>query len=568
MPWGRLQKLLLTALVAFAGLLAVDVSPAHADDTAEIRSSCLASGSLSEKIIAIAGKTERWVCGSSNFPIGAERVLLRFEITGKDDLPRYFISRRSALGGLHLLVIDTDGAIRQSFIAADEVSSSLTGGYLKAELPEVTRDSRQVIAVIDLPSHQMTLQRAYLAPRDTGATAENFRFLLLLAALTGTLVMPLIFNAAFYRVLRERFVIWHSALTLSLLLTIIVSSGLAVILFDPPAMILSRLTTLLFGMTVASGAMFTFHFIEPGLMQPGLRRSLPWCAAWASLLSVFHALLPFVARAFQSSVYTAAFAPILAIFLISMADAVRRGSRAAKYQAIGYAPMIVVGLVRLVSGLVPGLRSTDAMTLFYVGCIAEVSFTTLGMADRFVTMRRERDRARNDADLLERLSETDPLTGLLNRRAIEREFEGLRGQGFSLLAVIDLDHFKSINDVYGHSIGDAVLKVVTHALQHGPDVRAYRLGGEEFMLLLRGEDAAIQGERRRKAVSECIAKALPTLDRLVTASMGMTHFTKQDSFAVSYERADRLLYEAKRLGRNCTRGPKAATHVSNQTAAA
>lgn len=555
-------------MAVLVGMLAVSVAPAHAGIPAELRSSCLASGSLSEGITAIAGQAERWVCGDGNFPIDAERILLRFEIAAEDDLPRYFLSRRSALGGVHLLAIDRNGAVRQSFIAGPDISSSLAGGYFKVALPEITRDTRQVIAAIDLPTHRMTLERAYLAPRDAGATADNFRFLLFLAALAGTLVMPLIFNAAFYRVLRERFVIWHSVLTLSLLMTIVVSSGLAVILFDPPAMMLSWLTTLLFGMTVAGGAMFTYHFIEPGLMNLRLRRSLPWCAAWAVLLSAFHAAFPFAARAVQSGIYTAAFAPILAIFLISMIDSVRRGSRAAKYQAIGYAPMIVVGSVRLASGLVPGLHSADAMVLFYMGCIAEVSFTTLGMADRFLTMRRERDRALTDADVLERLSETDPLTGLLNRRAIEREFENLRGQGFSSLAIIDLDHFKSINDVHGHSVGDAVLKAAADALQNDPDVRAYRLGGEEFMLLLRGEDAVAQGERCRQAIPGCVAGRVPKLERLVTASMGVTHFTKQDGFASSYERADILLYEAKRMGRNCTRGPMATGQFPRRSAAA
>lgn len=59
------------------------------------------------------------------------------------------------------------------------------------------------------------------------------RSLLVLAGLAGMLIMPLIFNAAFYRALREPFVLWHSALTLSLLITIVVSSGLSVMLFDP-----------------------------------------------------------------------------------------------------------------------------------------------------------------------------------------------------------------------------------------------------------------------------------------------------------------------------------------------
>ncbi|WP_413711239.1 diguanylate cyclase [Rhizobium sp. Rhizsp82] len=543
-----LAVLLLMMLLPFAAASAGEAEPSG------IPSSCWAPANLSEDIATVAGDEKRWSCDTREFSIDAERVLLRFDIAPGEPLPRYFLSRRAALDAVHLLAIDRDGAIRQDTIPAAALRSSMAGGYFKAHLPEVTAETRQIVAAIDLPSHKMTLERAYLAPVDAAGDVSDMRFALLLAGLAGMLVMPLIFNAAFYRALRETFVLWHTALTFSLLATILVTSGLSVLLFDPPAMTLSWMTTVIFGMTVASGAMFTYSFVEPGLMHPLLRRVLPWCAAWAIFLSVFHAAFPFVARPIQSSAYTAAFAPVLAIFMLSMIDAWRRGSRAARYQAIGYAPMVAVGLIRLVTGLVPWLHSTDAALLFYAGCVCEVVFTTLGVAERFVTMKRERDRARNEAELLERLSETDALTALLNRRAIERQFEQLRAEGFCALAVIDIDHFKAINDVNGHSIGDEVLKAVANALQPGPHARAYRLGGEEFVLLLRGEDAETQAELRRQAIPAIVAHTVPGLGRPVTASMGLTTLAGCEDFAAIYERADKLLYEAKSAGRNRTRG--------------
>lgn len=484
-------------------------------------------------------------------------MLLRFDIGRNDILPRYLLSRRSALETVHLLAIDEDGGIRRASIPAGALASSTAGGYFKAPLPEVTRETRQIVVAIDMPSHEMTLERAYLLPTD--ATDGGMRALLVLAGLAGMLLTPMILNAAFYRALRESFVLWHSALTFSLLMTILISSGLSVALFDPPAMTLSWMTTLIFGMTVASGAMFTYSFIEPGLMHPVLRRILPYCAAWAVFLSSFHAALPFVARSIQSSVYTAAFAPILAVFILSMIDSLRRGSRAAKFQAVGYSPMVLVGLIRLVTGVVPGLDSLDAMLLFYVGCMCEVFFTTLGVADRFVNMKRERDRVRNEADLLERLSETDSLTGLLNRRAIERQFDQLRNEGFTTLAILDIDHFKAVNDIHGHTVGDLVLKAVADALQAAPNVRAYRLGGEEFVLLLRGGDADAQAELRRQAIPAIVAATVSGLGRPVTASMGVTDILGDESFVRPYERADKLLYEAKSAGRNRTRRASTAT---------
>ncbi|MFW7358210.1 MAG: diguanylate cyclase domain-containing protein [Brucella sp.] len=553
MIWSRLRKKLPAAFLLLMMLAQFSTASAGAAASSDIRSSCWASASLSEDVVTIAREEERWSCGERKFSIDAERVLLRFDIASDKLPPRYLLSRRSALEAIHLLATDRDGAVRQTVVPAADLSSSVAGGYFKASLTDVTHETASVIVAFDMPSHRMTLERAYLAPTDAVDGMGNPRFLLILAGLAGMLVMPLIFNAAFYRALREPFVLWHSALTFSLLMTILVSSGVSVVLFDPPAMTLSWMTTLIFGITVASGAMFTYSFIEPGMMHPLLRRLLPYCAIWAIFLSVFHAAFPYVARPIQASAYTAAFAPILAIFMLSMIDALRRGSRAARFQAVGYTPIILVGLIRLVTGVLPGLHSTDAMLLFFIGCVCEVLFTTLGVADRFVTMKRERDRARDEAELLERLSETDPLTGLLNRRAIERQFEQLQSEGFAAMAVIDIDYFKTINDLNGHGVGDEVLKAVASALQAGPTVRAYRLGGEEFVLLLRGADANIQAELRRQAIPAIVAHTILGIERPVTASMGITEIGDGEDFATLYDRADKLLYEAKSAGRNQTR---------------
>jgi len=554
MAWGRFRKCVLAVSLFMAILAHLGAGPASAADFADIRDACWASGGLSDDVVAIARSDERWSCADREFSIDAERVLLRFDLDPDVPLPRYFLSRRSALKAVHLLAIDQDGAVRQSTIPAAALSSSMVGGYFKASLPEVTRATRQVVVAIDLPSHRMSLERAHLVSVDAdGDGTGASRLLVIVSALAGMLVMPLIFNAAFYQVLRKPFVLWHSALTLSLLMTLLVSSNISVVLFDPPAMTLSWMTTVIFGATVASGTMFTYSFIEPGLMHPVLRRMLPYCAVWAIFLSALHATFPFVARPVQSSAYTAAFAPILIVFILSMIDALRRGSRAAKFQTVGYMPMVFVGLTRLVTGVTPWFHSADAMLMFYAGCLCEVFFTTLGVADRFMTMKRERDRARTEAYLLERLSETDPLTGLFNRRAIERQFARLRVEGFDTLAVIDLDHFKAINDLNGHAVGDAVLRAVASAIEAGPDVAAYRLGGEEFVLFLRGEDAGIEAERRRQAIPAIVADRVPGLGRPVTASMGVARALGDEGFVKLYERADKLLYEAKSAGRNRTR---------------
>jgi diguanylate cyclase (GGDEF)-like protein len=150
----------------------------------------------------------------------------------------------------------------------------------------------------------------------------------------------------------------------------------------------------------------------------------------------------------------------------------------------------------------------------------------------------------------------DPLTGLLNRLALQRRFEELRTQaalsGAEVCMVIgDIDHFKRINDEYGHDCGDGVLAEVADALR--TNMRSfsllYRLGGEEFLAVLPGLDveqgAALAG-RLREAVQERRPRGID-----VTISFGVAAARGVDVvFDTMFAEADRRLYEAKRTGRN------------------
>lgn len=155
----------------------------------------------------------------------------------------------------------------------------------------------------------------------------------------------------------------------------------------------------------------------------------------------------------------------------------------------------------------------------------------------------------------------DPLTGLLNRRAMQvlLEREWLRhqrlGEPFALVSV-DIDHFKRINDRHGHSAGDAVLREVALLLRdaaRGIDLVA-RMGGEEFLLLLPGADtrsglAAAQRLRQALATREMLLT--PGVAKVVTASFGVAAPLPGDpQVDVLLQRADAALYHAKRSGRN------------------
>lgn len=161
-----------------------------------------------------------------------------------------------------------------------------------------------------------------------------------------------------------------------------------------------------------------------------------------------------------------------------------------------------------------------------------------------------------EAAMLEQLSESDALTGLLNRRALESRFRVLRSSGFNTFAIIDLDNFKVVNDRHGHAVGDDVLVACAGALAPDYDTLSFRLGGEEFLLLLRGKGVLQRAEAGRRAITTRIARDVEGLERPVTASMGIVEVPPEAAphaeFAELYARADALLYETKQAGRNRT----------------
>jgi len=162
----------------------------------------------------------------------------------------------------------------------------------------------------------------------------------------------------------------------------------------------------------------------------------------------------------------------------------------------------------------------------------------------------ERTEAEDQLRALQGEAQTDPLTGLLNRRALEQAVpEGSYG-----LICLDLDRFKAVNDTYGHDAGDRVLLRVVQALQscHRQADRLYRLGGEEFLITLPQADAETVrrvAERSRQAVKDLPLQGLAPGGR-ITISIGVVAVNHQplSGFRACLHRADRALYEAKRQG--------------------
>ena len=170
-------------------------------------------------------------------------------------------------------------------------------------------------------------------------------------------------------------------------------------------------------------------------------------------------------------------------------------------------------------------------------------------------------------------SERDTLTGLLNRKTFDGSFlrvASVHGDPVCVrrvggddrerrcatpaaawMGVVDIDHFKRVNDTHGHLIGDEVLLLVARLMRSSFRFRdqLYRFGGEEFVVLMRGGSAAQAGSAFERLRANVESYVFPQVGQ-ITVSVGFTELRPADSPAAAFERADKAVYYAKQNGRN------------------
>lgn len=207
-------------------------------------------------------------------------------------------------------------------------------------------------------------------------------------------------------------------------------------------------------------------------------------------------------------------------------------------------------------------RSTDGSGAIAIGEVARI---TAAMIERVHSAEARLESATREAsELRQKLEEArdnarrDPLTDLPNRRALEEAYaaQAVTGTGMCL-AVCDVDHFKSVNDRFGHAVGDRVLKAIAEALSQtcvGHLVARY--GGEEFAVLFTGIDlGAARGilDTARVTVATKRYRLRESDAPLgeITFSAGLAPAEAGEGLSTVFHRADRLLYAAKTAGRNC-----------------
>lgn len=248
---------------------------------------------------------------------------------------------------------------------------------------------------------------------------------------------------------------------------------------------------------------------------------------------------------------------LLAAWLMMAAQVIQRGSSLQGHRLVALLFRIIAAscILRVIGIYLTGWAAgTDLVTLaekhnmaqlFLSGASANAAAMALMAMAAADMVRHYRDEAT-----------VDPLTGLLNRRGLSRALQAEERQhglaGYKLL-LIDLDHFKAVNDAHGHLAGDRVLRRVASLIAGsvGVDRLTARMGGEEFAVIVPAVDAALADALAVRLWVALREAAHPELGGArVTASLGVGEITANDGFESAYARVDTALYRAKAAGRD------------------
>ena len=543
-------------LIILLGLLGLASSPARAQGTLAGRPlvTCVAPVARGDTWQAMMHAAARFDCrhDQRSFGPGSFWVIAR-------DLPPGM--------GAHAPVVIRQASLRQQ-------ATSLFVRYADGKVAVQHADGRQVSRLINLggivewrlPHRHSALHTAMwridratnvrgivvgasVATRDESADT-TLAIGAAYAAFGAMCLTLLVYNLAIWVALRHRFQLTYCAMLVALMAYALAESGAMAWLWpgvDDNVRIGMLSVTLALG--AATALRFAQSFFEPRVFEGWLTHAarLVSGAAVASALSFALGLGdPFL----LDRCYAFSMTALIATSVPIMWRAWRRRSDYLWVFALAWGMPILFAALRLAYAfdLLPWSFWIDSSTMLSMAC--EALLSSLAIAYRLNLLSRERDAASARELAALRLADVDPLTGLLNRRALLRE--ALARGGRQMLVLADIDHFKLVNETLGHDGGDEVLRTVARALRTAgpPGTLVARLGGEEFALLA-PEEARLSST----AVLDAVRAQRMPFDITVTVSLGTctASLTSEIEWKSLYRRADEALFAAKDAGRDRVR---------------
>lgn len=487
-----------------------------------------------------------------NTGIGARPLWVRLALRNAGMAP---VTMRLAAGATWLDRLDIylvqDGKLQATWVAGDERSNALPpdpaiGYSIALDLPPGDSELYLRADSVDplvLPIELLSMEQA---------ARQELRNHYWYGFLYGVILALAAFNLTLFADLRQRSYLYYSLYLACLIFGNIAYTGHGFAWLWPTHLQFQRYVILIMmGVLSSVGLLFACSFLGVARHAPALSRMLRHYMVCAMAVMALCAVLDLhLAMALIAFCYMSAFAAIM-VALGTVAVTRWQAPAARHFLLAAWCGMLGASLTVLaVCGWLP--YTTLSYHALEAGVLLEAVLLARAVAYRV--------RCQQDATLLaERLAGTDPLTGLSNRRAfLERANVVLklaeRKQRAASVIMLDLDHFKQINDRLGHDAGDRVLVAAASLLMQmgrASDITA-RWGGEEFIILMPDTTASQAGafaERLRTAV-ECTSHGWMPGGKPVTASFGIAERWPGCNFNTLVKAADVQLYAAKQGGRN------------------
>lgn len=462
-------------------------------------------------------------------------------------------------GMVHLYALYADGKIVATAIDQAEASRRIQlGAILEIALPERPAPLVRLLWHVENAANLRGIVREPGLATPAESARSNLTLGAMYAGFGGLCIALFCYNFALWVALRHRFQLAYCTMVLGLLAYTVSSSGwVAWVVPNLANNDRIRWNYLLLGLSTIAAFAFARAFFEERVFSGIVDRLVQITCGITAVASVgFFLFAPANIWLFDRS-YSIAFAIQLLMVMPLLWRAWVLRSNYLWIFTIAWAAPIVMAGVRIASSL-GFLRWNfwlDNSTILSMTVEALLSSVAIAYRMRLLTIERDEACAREVAARL--LADTDPLTGLLNRRAFLHQAIGREGE--QVLMIADLDHFKQVNETIGHDGGDEVLRVFARALCRSvpPEALVARIGGEEFAVVIPAT-AQIDPD----AILASLRAGRMPFEVVVTASIGMCTgpLLRENDWKALYGCADRALFEAKSDGRDRARSRDLSVH--------
>lgn len=453
---------------------------------------------------------------------------------------------------LELHVLYADGHLVKMRDDQETLSRRIQlGAIIEYPLPRRTAKVQRLLWKVEGAAN---LRGIVIGPRlasEQQSNRSNLMMAAIYAGFGGLAFALLVYNLALWASLRHRFQLAYCAMVAALMAYTFTSSGALAWMW--PGIENNdrlRLNYLLLTFACAAALLFARAFFEAHVFGPRLRLAIR--ATVAMLLGVgilFVAIAP-AGVGYVDPLYSWMFIGVLATVSATLWRAWRARSNFLWLFAFAWALPIFAASLRIFAnfGLIKWNFWLDNSTILSMA--AEALISSVAIAYRIRLLSRERDDAVAAETVARRLADTDPLTGLLNRRAFLAAAIGREGP--QTLLILDLDHFKQVNETLGHDGGDEVLRAVARTLRALAPTGAVvaRIGGEEFAVV-----TAIDHTLDPNPLLARLRATRMPFDLRVTASVGTATgpLASEPDWKSLYRAADTALFAAKSAGRDRAR---------------